>query len=98
MNSKKIILSLILSGSIIGFSYAQSVDDAVTISKDDAPASARIKGMGNVQTALGGDISSINGNPAGLGFYSRSDINITMDYLIFLNALIIIFPDIYDDF
>lgn len=81
MNSKKIILSLILSGSIISFSYAQSVDDAVTISKDDAPASARIKGMGNVQTALGGDISSINGNPAGLGFYSRSDINITMDYL-----------------
>lgn len=81
MNSKKILLSLILSGSIIGFSYGQSVDDAVTFSKDEAPASARIKGMGNVQTALGGDISAINGNPAGLGFYSRSDINITMDYL-----------------
>lgn len=81
MKSKKIILSLLLSGSIVGFAHAQSVDDAVIISKDENPASARIKGMGNVQTALGGDISSINGNPAGLGFYSRSDVNITFDYL-----------------
>lgn len=81
MNLKKIILSVFISSTFWGYAQAQSVDDAVTFSKDDNPASARIKGMGNVQTSLGGDISAINGNPAGLGFFSRSDISITFDYL-----------------
>ena len=60
---------------------AQSIDDALTFSREDNAASARIKGLGNAQTALGGDISSINGNPAGLGFFGRSDISITFNYL-----------------
>ncbi|MGN0004342.1 MAG: hypothetical protein ACI35V_13000 [Sphingobacterium composti] len=81
MNIKKIILSVFVSSAFWGYAQAQSVDDAVTFSKDGNPASARIKGMGNVQTSLGGDISAINGNPAGLGFFSRSDISITLDYL-----------------
>ena len=81
MKLKKIVLSVFVSSLYWGIASAQSVDDAVTFSKDDNPASARIKGMGNVQTSLGGDITSINGNPAGLGFFSRSDISITFDYL-----------------
>jgi len=81
MNFKKIILSVFISSAFWGYTQAQSIDDAVTFSKDDNPASARIKGMGNVQTSLGGDITAINGNPAGLGFFSRSDISITFDYL-----------------
>ncbi len=39
--------------------------------------SARIQGIGGVGTALGGDISSASINPAGLGFYNRSDFSIT---------------------
>ena len=81
MNFKNIVLSVFISSLYWGVANAQSVDDAVQFSKDENPASARIKGMGNVQTALGGDITSINGNPAGLGFFSRSDIAITFDYL-----------------
>ncbi len=37
--------------------------------------SARILGIGGAQTALGGDISSISGNPAGLGFYNHSEFS-----------------------
>ncbi len=37
----------------------------------------RFQSLGGVNTALGADISSISGNPAGLGFYRKSDINIT---------------------
>lgn len=81
MNIKKIILSVFVSSAFWGYAQAQSVDDVVTFSKDDNPASARIKGMGNVQTSLGGDVTAINGNPAGLGFFSQSDISITFDYL-----------------
>ncbi|MCA5005271.1 PorV/PorQ family protein [Sphingobacterium bovistauri] len=81
MKIKNIVLSIFVSSLYWGYANAQSVNDAVTFSKDDNPASARIKGMGNVQTSLGGDITSINGNPAGLGFFSQSDISITFDYL-----------------
>jgi len=81
MNLKYIVLSVFISSAFWGKVQAQSVDDALTISKEDNPGSARIKGMGNVQTAIGGDISSINGNPAGLGFFTRSDVSVTFNSL-----------------
>src|SRR5690606_5696500 len=43
-------------------------------------ASARFKALGNAQTALGGDLSSISGNPAGLGFFGQSDIGLSFDF------------------
>src|SRR5690606_3117332 len=48
-------------------------------------ATARFRAMGNAQNALGGDLSSIGGNPAGLGFFNQSDVNIGFDYLNDLN-------------
>lgn len=81
MKIKHIILSAFVSSLFWTSSYAQSVDDALVFSKENNGGSARMKGLGNVQTALGGDISSVNGNPAGLGFFSRSDISVTMNYL-----------------
>lgn len=81
MNIKHIILSVFVSSLFWTSAHAQSVDDAIVLSKEDNGGSARMKGLGNVQTALGGDISSINGNPAGLGFFSRSDISVTLGYL-----------------
>lgn len=35
-------------------------------------STARIQGIGGAQVALGGDLSSIAGNPAGLGMFNRS--------------------------
>lgn len=81
MKLKHIVLSVFISSVFWGKVQAQTIDDAVTFSKEDNVGSARIKGMGGVQTAVGGDISSINGNPAGLGFYTRSDISGTFNLL-----------------
>lgn len=81
MKIKHIILSTFISSLFWGHAQAQTVDDALIFSKEENPGSARIKGMGNVQNSLGGDISSINGNPAGLGFFGQSDISITFNYL-----------------
>ncbi|WP_375578394.1 hypothetical protein ABWH96_15355 [Marivirga tractuosa] len=46
--------------------------DAVRFSQTDGGGSARFVGLGGANVSLGGDISSISGNPAGLGFYNRS--------------------------
>lgn len=81
MKIKHIVLSAFISTVYWGAAQAQSVDDAVLMSKEDLTGSARMRGMGNAQTAIGGDVSVLNGNPAGLGFFSRSDASITLNYL-----------------
>src|SRR5690606_2007097 len=80
MRIKNILLtSLLLSG--IGFSaHSQSVGNGLIFSQETNGGTARFKGLGNAKTALGGDISSITGNPAGLGFFGQSDISITFNY------------------
>lgn len=40
-------------------------------------STARIQGVGGASVALGGDLSSIASNPAGLGFFNRSVFTIT---------------------
>ncbi len=67
-------------------SQAQSLDDAVRFSKIEQGASARFKAMAGAQTALGGDLSSITGNPAGLGFYTASDASFSLGFQIDSNS------------
>lgn len=55
----------------------QFSDFARIFSQRDIQGSARIQGIGGAQTALGGDITSISGNPAGLGFYNSSEFSIS---------------------
>ena len=38
---------------------------------------ARMQALGGSHSAIGADLSSISGNPAGLGFYTRSEVNIS---------------------
>ena len=47
-------------------------NDISRFSHSFSGGSARIQGLGDAQTSLGGDISSISGNPAGLGFFNKS--------------------------
>ena len=63
---------------------------ALLFSQTTYGGSARVQGLGNAFTSLGGDISSASMNPAGMGFYNRSEIsftptlnfqNMTSDYL-----------------
>jgi len=58
--------------------WAQSTSEtALLFSRTRPGGSARIQGMGGVQTSLGGDYSSAFSNPAGLGMFNRSEISIT---------------------
>lgn len=58
---------------------AQTAVDAYSITQPQLRGTARFLGMGGAFTSLGGDISSINQNPAGLGFYRHSDFALTFD-------------------
>ncbi|MGJ1433561.1 OmpP1/FadL family transporter [Sphingobacterium spiritivorum] len=80
MNIKHLLLSSFFLCGIIGTAHAQFEKEALLFSQEYPGGTARFKGMGNVQTALGGDLSSISGNPAGLGFYGQSDIGVTFNY------------------
>jgi hypothetical protein len=75
-------LTLSLIG--IGFrGYTQNVsghfygEDIFKFSSYSNYGSARTLGMGGAFTALGGDAASIFINPAGLGFYNKSEISIS---------------------
>jgi hypothetical protein len=58
--------------------WAQSTSEtALLFSRFNPGGSARIQGMGGVQTSLGGDYSSAFSNPAGLGMFNRSEISIS---------------------
>lgn len=59
--------------------FAQTAVDAYSISQSDLRGSARFMSMGGAFTALGGDISTLNQNPAGIGVYRSSDISVTLD-------------------
>ncbi|HLF34872.1 MAG TPA: hypothetical protein VI583_11575 [Cyclobacteriaceae bacterium] len=58
---------------------------ALLFSQTSWNGSARITGLGGAQASLGGDISSASGNPAGLGFYNRSEFSLSPS-LNFVNA------------
>ncbi len=58
---------------------AQSAIDAYSVSQNDLRGSARFMSMGGAFTALGGDISTLHQNPAGIGIYRSSDISATLD-------------------
>ncbi len=62
---------------VTGQSYS---DIARIMSQQDVSGTARIQAIGGVKTALGGDISAISGNPAGLGFYNSSEFAISPGY------------------
>lgn len=58
-------------------SYGQYVGDALRFSEIQQTGTARFQGLGGGHAALGGDMTSVTSNPAGLGFYSRSEFNMS---------------------
>ena len=58
----------------------QITEDALRFSKIGPIGSARIQAMGGAGFSLGGDISSAAINPAGLGFYNRSEVVFTPSF------------------
>ncbi len=73
---KNILVAALVTISF-SFAQAQYVEDAFRFSNSTINGTARILGMGGAQTALGADLSSISGNPAGLGFYRSNDYSVS---------------------
>ncbi|MEK0442555.1 MAG: hypothetical protein RL403_1533 [Bacteroidota bacterium] len=65
-----------------GPAVAQSgyFEDAYRFSKTTPAGSARIVGVGGTQWSLGGDVSNLAGNPAGLGFFRSSEASLSLGY------------------
>lgn len=71
------LLAACLTGAM--GAHAQSAVDAMSLSGYDLRGTARFMSMGGAFTALGGDLSTLTQNPAGVGIYRTSDIGVTMD-------------------
>lgn len=74
MKQLYILPALLLMGSI---AFGQTLDDAVRFSRLSNTGSARMTAMGGAFGALGGDISSLSFNPAGIGVFRKSEIAFT---------------------
>ncbi len=74
-----ILISIVVLS--IGQTYAQYAADAVRFSQTIFGGSARYQAIGGASYALGGDIGSLSGNPAGIGLYTRSDFSLSGLYV-----------------
>lgn len=84
MRKIKSLIIISLGIFCINSSIAQDAGDfvgtALDMSRTTAGGSARMLGLGEAQTSLGGDISSASSNPAGLGFFNKSEFSITPQF------------------
>src|SRR5690606_38947310 len=71
------ILGLLLVAGASQQAFAQYEGDALKFSGAESSATARFNALGGQQTSMGGDLSSIYGNPAGLGMFSKSEFAFT---------------------
>jgi len=80
INMKKLILisSVLLCLVVPGFSQTGVFNEALLFSRTSFGGTGRMQALGGAHVSLGGDISSATINPAGLGFYNRSDLSITL--------------------
>ena len=79
---KKITLFAIAvcAGGLVTTVSAQSAIDAYSLSQGDLRGTARFMSMAGAFGALGGDLSTLNQNPAGIGVYRSSEIGVTVDF------------------
>lgn len=78
MNKHLILLTLAASLGALCAS-AQGATDAFTLSQTQLRGTARYISMGGAFGALGGDLSTLTQNPAGIGVYRSSEIGATLD-------------------
>lgn len=74
---RKILFIFSLIGFTSAAAFAQTVQDAFRISENDYEGTARSVAMGNAVTALGGDLGSVNINPAAAVVAPYSQITLT---------------------
>lgn len=77
---KKVFIALIGIAGLVNAQTVQDINSVPVYSNDINSGSARYIGMGGSMGALGGDISSVEQNPAGLGVAITSDVNVTLGF------------------
>ena len=81
---KLAIVSLLVVCASQNVAISQDASDfpglILDLSRTNNSGSARILGLGGAQTAIGGDISSVSSNPAGLGFFNRSEFSFSAQF------------------
>lgn len=75
---KRIIIFSLL-GLTFHMAHSQGAIDAYSLSQPDLKGTARFMGMAGAFGALGGDLSTLSQNPAGIGVYRSNDIGFTLD-------------------
>lgn len=76
MNRLIIASAAVLFGTA---AYAQSAVNAFRFSQPDLKGTARYMSMGGAFGALGGDLSTLSHNPAGIGVYRNNEVGFTLD-------------------
>jgi len=77
---KILLLTFIISSFVINAQSLSYTDAAVLFSTDDNYGTARFTSMGGAFGALGGDMTAVDINPAGLAVYNNSEISSTLTY------------------
>jgi hypothetical protein len=67
---------------ILKHSFAQNDIDALRYSRIGFSGTARFSGMGGSMGALGGDVSTMSFNPAGIGIFRKSEFTLSPSILI----------------
>lgn len=76
---KSLLFSLLSLVSVVTYGQVYSYPMmAKQLSTSFVTGSARMQGLGGAHSVLGADLSSIAGNAAGLGFYSRSEVGLNV--------------------
>lgn len=76
---RRLFFIFTLSLSSIGV-FAQSDLDVYKLSKNELRGSARAVAMGGAFGALGGDMTGVSINPAGIGSYTKAEIATTLNF------------------
>ena len=64
--------------SLLALAFAVNAQDQQILSQRDWIGTARYVGMAGAMTAVGGDPSAVNDNPAGLGVFRRWDVSLSL--------------------
>jgi hypothetical protein len=71
-------LFLLLTGFTFSAAQSQEITDAMRYAQDNLNGTARFRAMGGAFGALGGDLSSLNINPAGSAVFSNNQVGFTL--------------------
>ena len=74
-------LFLLFVGFTFSTAQSQEITDALRYAQDNLNGTARYRAMGGAFGALGGDLSSLNTNPAGSAVFSNNQVTFTLSSL-----------------